>query len=249
MQTETNLSPEIKDEVYWNVVADILSQAINGEIVGMSNFATLTGTIDDVEEKMECVEHANCERHHAEGFIQVAKKYNLPIVVNQDGYYWRSVREAFNKWAFKKDFIGCIIMQEVILECFAVSMYKDVGKALEDTEIGQLFLAISKEEEEHIEHSIDLLRAELEKDKEGFIQKVESVHTDCMTVLAEWSAATDLKGHCGICAGECMKTNLHAANLDIKTLRGNALNLYMKTLDRIGIPSEKALEWVINLPV
>ena len=249
MQTDTNLSHEIKDEVYWNVVADILSQAINGEIVGMSNFATLTGTIDDVGEKMECVEHANCERHHAEGFIQVAEKFKLPIVINQEGYYWRSVREAFNKWAYKKDFIGCIIMQEVILECFAVSMYNDVGKALADTEIGQLFLAISREEEEHIEHSIDLLRAELEKDHEGFIQKVESVHIDCMTVLAEWSAATDLKGHCGICAGECMKTNLHAANLDIKTLRGNALNLYMKTLDRIGIPSERTLEWVINLPI
>ena len=128
-------------------------------------------------------------------------------------------------------------------------LYKDVGTALEDTEIGQLFLAISSEEEEHIEHSIDLLKAELEKDHEGFINKVEAVHTDCMTILAEWSAPTDLKGHCGICAGECMKTSLHAANLDIKSLRGNAMNLYMKTLDRIGIPETKTLQWVINLPI
>ena len=249
MQTFTTPEPEIKNDMYWNVVADILSQAINGEIVGMSNFATLTGTIDDVHEKMECAEHANCERQHAEGFMQVARKYNIPFIINQNGYYWRSVKEAFNKWALKKDFIGCIIMQEVILECFAVSMYKDVGTALEDTEIGQLFLAISSEEKEHIEHSIDLLRAELEKDHDGFIQKVEEVHIDCMTILAEWSASTDLKGHCGICAGECMKTNLHAANLDIKTLRGNAMNLYMKTLDRIGIPEAKTLQWVINLPI
>ena len=122
MQTFTASEPEIKNDVYRNVVADILSQAINGEIVGMSNFATLTGTIDDIHEKMECIEHANCERQHAEGFIQMAKKYNLPFIINQNGYYWRSVREAFNKWAYKKDFIGCIIMQEVILECFAVSI-------------------------------------------------------------------------------------------------------------------------------
>ncbi len=249
MYPTTALETETKNDVYWNVVADILSQAINGEIVGMSNFATLTGTIDDTHEKFECVEHANCERHHAEGFIEVAKKYNLPVIVNQHGYYWRSVKEAFNKWAYKKDFIGCIIMQEVILECFAVSMYKDVGTALADTEIGQLFLAISHEEEEHIEHSIDLLQTELEKDYHGFINKVEAVHIDCMTILAEWSASTDLKGHCGICAGECMKTNLHAANLDIKTLRGNAMNLYMKTLDRIGIPGDKTLQWIINLPI
>jgi len=249
MQMETISEPVVKDEAYSNVVADILSQAINGEIVGMSNFATLTGTIDDPHEKFECVEHANCERQHAEGFIEMAKKFNYPVIINQNGYYWRSVREAFNKWAYKKDFIACIIMQEVILECFAVSMYKDVGTALSDNEIGKLFLAISREEEEHIEHSIDLLQAELAKDQEAFINKVEAVHNDCMTILAEWSATTDLKGHCGVCAGECMKSNLHAANLDIKTLRGNALNLYMNTLDRIGIPSEKTLQWVINLPI
>jgi fatty aldehyde decarbonylase len=249
MQTATDLEPEVKSKVYWDTVADILSQAINGEIVGMSNFATLTGTVDDVHEKMECAEHANCERNHAEGFLNIAKKFNLPIIINQNGYYWRSVREVFNKWANKKDFIGCIIIQEVILECFAVSMYNDVGNALQDNEIGELFLSISNEEKEHIEHSIDLLKAELEKDYKGFIQKVEDVHYDCMTILAEWSASTDIRGHCGICAGECMKASLYAADLEIKCLRGNAMSLYLKTLDRIGIPGIKSLEWVTNLPI
>ncbi|MEO6219890.1 MAG: long-chain fatty aldehyde decarbonylase [Ginsengibacter sp.] len=244
----TTLDPE-KTEVYWDVVTDILSQAITGELVGMSNFATLTGTIDDVHEKMECVEHSNCERNHAEGFLHLAKKYKLPVNINLEGYYWKNVRESFNRWANKPDFIGCIIMQEVMLECFAVSMYKDVGTALEDHEIGQLFLSISKEEEEHIEHSIDLLKAELDKDYAGFIQKVEDIHNDCMTILAEWSATVDLKGHCGVCRGECMKNSLYAAGLDIKGLRGNSINLYLKTLDRIGIPGIKSIEWITQLPI
>lgn len=244
----TILHPE-KTEVYWDVVTDILSQAVTGEMVGMSNFAMLTGTIDDVHEKMECVEHANCERHHAEGFIHLAQKYKLPININLNGYYWRTVRESFNRWAIKPDFIGCIIIQEVMLECFAVSMYNDVGTALADHEIGQLFLSISKEEEEHIEHSIELLKAELDKGYAGFIKKVEDVHTDCMTILAEWSATVDLKGHCGVCRGECMKNSLYAAGLDIKGLRGNALNLYLKTLDRIGIPPLKSTEWIAGLPI
>ena len=46
-----------------------------------------------------------------------------------------------------------------------------------------------------------------------------------------------------------MKDNLPAMGLDIKILRGNAMNLYMKTLDRIGIPGIKSLEWVTNLPI
>ncbi|MDB5232383.1 MAG: hypothetical protein JWN76_3188 [Chitinophagaceae bacterium] len=238
-----------KTKVYWHLAADILSQAINGEIAGMSNFALLTATIDDVHEKMECVEHANCERNHAEGFMQIAKKFNLPVVINPNAHYWKKVKEVFARWAERKDFIACIIIQEVVLECFAVSMYKDVGMALADNEVGQLFLEISKEEEEHIEHSIDLLKAELKKDYTGFIEKVEKVHDDCMKIMAEWTVTRNCDDSCGVCDGDCMKTRLYAADLDIKTLRGNAMNLYMKTLDRIGIPGIKSLEWVTNLPI
>lgn len=249
MQTATHTTQETKAADFWLVATDILSQAINGEIAGMSNFARLTGTIDDIHEKMECVEHANCERSHAEGYIAIAKQFNLPVVITPEGRFWKRVQETFAHWADKKDFIACILIQEVILECFAVSMYHDVGMALKDNEAGQLFLSISKEEEEHIEHSIDLLRAELEKDPDGFMAKAEAVHYDCMTIMAEWSVIRNCDDSCGICAGDCMKTRLYAVGLDIKTLRGNAMNLYMKTLDRIGIPGVKSLEWVANLPI
>lgn len=241
--------PAVFTKEFRSACTDVLSQAINGEIAGMSNFAKLTGTVDDVHERMECIEHANCERNHAEGFIRVAKKYNMPVVITLDGTYWKRVRNIFTKWADKKDFIACIIMQEVILECFAVSMYQDVGTALEATEIGQLFLDISKEEEEHIEHSIEILKTELEKDYEGFMDKAEEVHYDCMTILAEWSILGPCDIHCAVCSGECVKDNLPAIGLDMKSLRGNAMNLYMKTLDRIGIPGIKSLEWVTNLPI
>ncbi len=230
-----------------SVITDLLGQAITGELIGMSNFASLAESIDDIHEKLECVEHANCERGHAEGFMDIAKKFKLKPVINMKGYYWNAVRECFLKYAKAKDFIGCLIIQEVILECFAVSMYHDVGKAL-DNEIGKLFSAISLEEKEHIEHSIDLLQNELHKDYEGFVNKVERIHNDCMTIMGEWTAEVDLRGHCGVCHGDCMKESLHCAHLDLKAIRGNALNLYMSTLDRIGLPQEKTLLWVMNLP-
>jgi fatty aldehyde decarbonylase len=230
-----------------SVIIDILGQAITGELIGMSNFASLTEAVDDVHEKMECAEHANCERGHAEGFMVVAKKFNLNPVINMNGYYWKAIRDCFLKYARAKDFIGCLIIQEVILECFAVSMYNDVGKAL-DNEIGELFSAISLEETEHIEHSIEILQNEMNKDPQAFQTKVETIHKECMTILGEWTAAVDTKGHCGVCHGECMKESLHCVHLDLKTIRGNALNLYMTTLDRIGLPGQQTLQWIINLP-
>jgi len=241
-----NIMPAVEQNQQ-TIITDILSQAITGELIGMSNFASFTETIDDIHEKMEAVEHANCERGHAEAFMEIAREFGLSPKINMEGYYWKSIRECFLKYCRKKDFVACLIIQEVMLECFAVSMYCDVGRAL-DNRMGELFLAISVEEEEHIEHSIEFLQAELKKDPLGFFRKVEGIHLDCMTILAEWTAATDIKGHCGVCKDICMKESLHEIDLSLRSLRGNALNLYIRTLDRIGLPGQKTLQWIINLP-
>ncbi len=231
----------------FNVISDVFSQAITGELIGMSNFASLAETIDDPNEKMESVEHANSERMHAEGFMAYAKKIKLKINTNMQGEYWGNLRKQFLSYAHKKDFIACLIIQEVMLESFAVSMYTDAGNAL-GGEAGDLFLRIADEEKGHLEHSSDLLHAELEKDTAGFINKFEKLHFNCMTILAEFTATTDLRGHCGVCNGDCMKGSLHHIGLDVATMRGNALELYAEALDNIGIPGEKSIVWIARLP-
>src|SRR6187549_1697790 len=195
METVTKEPMTIEE---YNVISDVFSQAITGELIGMSNFASLAETIDDPHEKMEAVEHANSERMHAEGFMAYAKKTKLKININMDSEYWGNVRKQFLSYAQKKDFISCLIIQEVMLESFAVSMYTDVGNAL-GSEAGNLFLRIAEEEKEHLEHSTEILRAEMKKDPAGFIKKFEEIHFKCMTVLAQFSATTDLRGHCGVC--------------------------------------------------
>ncbi|HEX9599859.1 MAG TPA: long-chain fatty aldehyde decarbonylase [Mariniflexile sp.] len=231
----------------FNVISDVFSQAITGELIGMSNFASLAGTIDDPHEKMEAIEHANSERQHAEGFLAYSKKMDLNVNINLNGEYWRSVREVFLGYAEKNDFIACLIIQEVMLEAFAVSMYTDVGHALGD-EAGKLFLSIADEEKEHMDHSTEILREALQKNPVEFIDKFEKIHFDCMTILAQFSATTDLRGHCGVCNGDCMKNSLDHIGLDVVTLRGNALAIYAEALDNIGIPGHKSIIWMAKLP-
>ncbi len=244
MEVETKVELTIEE---FNVISDVFSQAITGELIGMSNFASLAETIDDPYEKMEAVEHANSERMHAEGFMAFAKKKELNININLNGEYWGNVRNQFLQYAQKKDFVACLIIQEVILESFAISMYTDVGNAI-GGEAKNLFLSIADEEKEHLEHSSDILRAELKNDYNAFINKFEEVHFNCMTILAEFSATTDLRGHCGVCNGDCMKGALHHIGLNIINMRGNALALYAKALDNIGIPGEKSIVWIAQLP-
>ena len=237
-----------KSKDYWLVIADVLSQAITGELIGMANFASLSNLNDDIHEMMDAVEHADSERKHAASFIDLANKNNLNVNININGTYWKAVRESFLRWANKKDFVACILIQEIMLESFAVSMYRNVGEAIEG-ELGDVFTRISKEEESHLNHSIDFLRSEMQIDPIGFEQKVYEVHLDCMTILSEMAAKKDINGHCGVCNGNCMKDSLHHLGLDIVDLRGNSLNYYLKSLDKIGIPGEKSLAWISNLPV
>lgn len=231
----------------FNVISDVFSQAITGELIGMSNFASLAETIEDPYEKMEAVEHANSERMHANGFLAYARQHNLKVNINMHGEYWGNVRKQFLAYAQKRDFIACLIIQEVMLESFAISMYSDVGNALGGN-AGSLFLRISDEEKEHLEHSSDILRNEMAKDPASFTSKFQEIHFNCMTVLSEFSATTDLHGHCGVCNGECMKLSLHHIGLNIVTIRGNALALYAQALDNIGIPGEKSIVWIARLP-
>lgn len=244
------METQVKDfksiEVF-NVVSDIYSQAITGELIGMSNFASLAETIDDPHEKMEAVEHADSERKHAEGFMAYAKELGLKVNINLKGSYWNRIREQFLNYAAQKDFIACVIIQEVMLEAFAISMYTDAGNAL-GGKSKKLFLSIAEEEKEHMDHSVELLQEELRKDANRFISKFEEIHFNCMTILSEFSARTDLKGHCGVCNGECMKGSLHHVNLNVDSLRGNALSLYAKAMDNIGIPGEKSIVWIAKLP-
>lgn len=243
---ETLINEKMSIEQF-NVISDVFSQAITGELIGMSNFASLAETIDDPHQKMEAVEHANSERMHAEGFMEYAKKAKLNININLDGTYWKNIRNHFLEYARKKDFIACLIIQEVMLESFAVSMYTDVGQALGGT-MGKLFLNIAEEEKEHLAHSSEILCTEFNAGSNAFIAKFEELHFKCMHVLSEFSATTDLGGHCGVCNGECMKKSLHHINLDVTTMRGNALALYAQALDNIGIPGEVSIVWIANLP-
>lgn len=232
----------------FNVISDIFSQAITGELIGMSNFASLAETIDDPYEKMEAVEHANSERMHAESFLEYSKKMNLNININLKGEYWNRIRNQFLLYARKKEFISCVIIQEVMLEAFAISMYTDVGNAL-GGEIGNLFHSIAEEEKSHMTHSSKLLKEELIKSPEEFIKKFEEIHFNCMSILSEFSANSDLSGKCGVCNGDCMKNSLHHIGLDVASMRGNSLALYANALDEIGIPGEISIIWIANLPV
>jgi len=230
------------------VVRDLLSQAITAEWIGMSNFVTLADITDETQQKVQAVLQADARREHADGMINLATQFDLRPTGNTQGRYWRDFRLSFLKYARKGDYIACLIIQQIMFGSVVVSFYDDVGIEL-DNAIGEFFCMLAEEQRDALNRAIDLLKPECRKSPDSFGRKLEEIHWDCMTALARWSARVDGAGHCGLCAGNCMKDSLHELNLSMTSLRENALKVYGITLERIGLPTHRTLPWIAGLPL
>jgi rubrerythrin len=227
---------------------DILSQAMTGEVLAAMNYASLSEICDDPAEVADALEHAEGERGHAAAFAAEGRKIGVDVTNDVNAKHWKRLRKAFMGCIAERDFIGCLIVQEIMLESFAVASYSRVGRVAPGS-LGQTFARIAAEEEDHVEHAMSILGAERARDAQRFDDKVYRLHLDVMTTLAKMLAKECKDGHCEVCHASCVKPSLFEVSLSAAELRGASLQQYLKTLDLLGIPGEVTLAWVTQLPV
>ena len=227
---------------------DILAQAVTGEQLAAMNYTSLSEICDDPAEVADALEHAAGERGHAASFAAEGRKIGVDVDNNVDAMHWRRLREAFLGCIAERDFIGCLIVQEIMLESFAVASYARVAKVAPGS-LGETFARIAADEEQHVDHAMAILRAERALDPERFDDKVYRLHFDVMTTLAKMLAKECKDGHCEVCHSSCVKPSLGDVSLSAAELRGASLEQYLKALDMLGLPGEVTLAWVTQLPI
>src|SRR5437879_2899686 len=109
---------------------DILAQAMTGELLAAMNYTSLSEICDDPSEVADALEHSECERGHAAAFAAEGRKIGVEVSNNVDAKHWKRLRDAFLRCIAERDFIGCLIVQEIMLESFAVASYSRVGKEI-----------------------------------------------------------------------------------------------------------------------
>lgn len=227
---------------------DVLAQAVTGEMLAAMNYTSLSEICDDPAEIADALEHAEGERGHAAAFAAEGRKLGVEVANNVNARHWKRLREAFLRCIAERDFVGCLVVQEIMLESFAVASYARVAKEAPGS-LGKTFARISAEEEEHVDHAMAILRAERALDPPHFDDKVHRLHLDVMTTLAKMLAKECKDGHCEVCHESCVKPSLFEVSLSAAELRGASLQQYLKTLDVLGLPGEVTLAWVAQLPV
>jgi fatty aldehyde decarbonylase len=240
-------SPEAPSASLTYIWQDILAQAVTGELMAAHNYAALAGICDDPEEIEEAQEHAAGEQGHAAAFAAEGRKLGIQVQSNLEAKYWKRIRDSYMLCVAARDVTGCLIIQELMLESFAVASYERVGKVGPGS-LGQTFTAIAKEEEGHIGHALSILQSDREKDIQAFDAKVYELHNQVMTTLAEMLVSQDENCKCQVCHGACVKKVLPQVSLSTAQLRGAALNRYLRTLDQLGLSGDMTLQWVSQLP-
>src|SRR5277367_5979555 len=158
-QQSTSLSPAA---MIWQ---DVLAQAMTGELMAAMNYTSLAEICDDPIEVSDALEHAAGEQGHAAAFAAEGRKIGVDVPNNVNAKHWKRLREAFLRCITERDFIACLIVQEIMLESFAVASYARVGKVASGS-LGKTFAAIAAEEEDHIDHAMAILWAERALDEQ-----------------------------------------------------------------------------------
>src|SRR5467141_2692655 len=227
---------------------DILAQAMTGELLAAMNYTSLSEMCEDPAEVTDALEHAQGEQGHAAAFAAEGRKIGVDVTNSVEAKHSKRLRDAFLRCIRERDFIGCLIVQEIMLESFAVASYSRVGKVAPGS-LGQTFARIAAEEEDHVDHAMSILRTERAMDPQRFDDKVYRLHLDVMTTLAKMMEKECREGHCEVCHASCVKPALFEVSLSAAELRGASLQRYLKTLDMLGIAGEVTLRWVTQLPV
>ena len=98
---------------------DILAQAMTGELLAAMNYTSLSEMCEDPAEVANALEHAQGEQGHAAAFAAEGRKIGVDVANNVEAKHWKRLRGTFLQCIAERDFIGCLIVQEIMLESFA----------------------------------------------------------------------------------------------------------------------------------
>ena len=123
---------------------DILAQAVTGELMAAMNYRSLSTICDDPEEVAEALEHAEGEQGHAAAFAAEGRKIGVDVPSNVNARYWKRIRESFMRLIAERDFMACLIVQEIMLDAgqtmFTARLPFELHSARKYIISGQLFL-------------------------------------------------------------------------------------------------------------
>lgn len=244
-----NLAPGV--EQYQRFYRIVTSQAVVGETVGIDHYARMIGLARDPAERLALLEDAWRERAHLRSMEEVARQVGVDpaIAEARRDPYWRQIRAAFDEQAAAGDLPALYVIQDVVLEAYALVLYEALAKVLEGGH-GERAARIADDEAAHLAAGVRELAAAYAAEPERTLARVEFANERVARVLATWVQVDDCQPICGVCGmvgGVCAKEDLRAAGIDVEALQPTFADRYGDALRAAGLPPERVARWLARL--
>ena len=234
-----------KDRRYFDLMAYITSNAIAGEIMAVDNYSEMVPLLSDTDAKIDTVKQAFEESKHIRMLASLGRRLDYSVQRRIVEPQWLAIRRHFSEAVSKKDLAACLVIQDLMTETMAIVLYKTLGRDT-DPETTTVARTILKDELEHLGIGVERLQRLLDKDPQGVHDSLIWAHHRVMPELFSM-ISTSCHSLCGELQVNCAGIGLDSIKTDIDSLRVDALDAYMETLDRVNFDVKVTMPLIASL--
>jgi fatty aldehyde decarbonylase len=231
---ERKAGPEQRDKGYFNLLSYIVSNAISGEIMAVENYSEMVQLMPDSSTRIETNGQAAEEVKHILMLSKLARNLGFTVEKRIVEPQWGTIRKHFSTAVRKNDLAACLIIQDLMTETMAIMLYRTLGTDADaDERTAKVANDILADELEHLDIGVARLTRLLEQDRQAVHDALVWAHHRVMPELFSM-ISTSCHFLCDVLSLDCASLSLSDMALDLDTLRANALDQYIATLDRVG---------------
>lgn len=161
---QLELSPELdfQSETYKDAYSRINAIVIEGEQEAYENYQQLAGMMAD--SKDELLKLAKMENRHKKGFQACGRNLDVSPDMDFAKEFFSSLHENFQTAAADGKIVTCLLIQSLIIECFAIAAY-NIYIPVADDFARKITEGVVKDEYLHLNFGEEWLKANFESAK------------------------------------------------------------------------------------
>jgi len=223
-----------RDDGYFNLLSYIVSNAIAGEVMAIENYSEMVHLMPTVEAKIEAVHQAVEECKHILLLSKLGNTLDFGVQRRIVEPQWNNIRKHFSAAVNKKDLPACLIIQDLMTETMAIMLYTTLSRETDtDPQTASVAANILQDELDHLEIGTKRLQDFMARDSEAVHDSLVWAHHRVMPELFGM-ISTSCYFLCDELSLDCGSLRLSSIKTDIESLKIEALERYIKTLDGVG---------------
>lgn len=161
-QLEASAAIDFHSEVYRDAYSRINAIVIEGEKEAYENYVRLADLLPDSKEQL--VSLAKMENRHKKGFEACGRNLQVTPDMEFARQFFSQLHENFETAAAQGKVVTCLLIQALIIECFAIAAY-NIYLPVADDFARKITEGVVKDEYSHLNFGEEWLKANFEASK------------------------------------------------------------------------------------